>query len=236
MSLRTGTRPARAAALTRGLATLRAHGPYVLVDRVAPRLGVRRLLVLERRADSAAASDVHDLAGVTLHAWSGDDAALQALAELDAAAGANQAARATRLVRYQEQLARGDRPFVAERDGRPCALCWTAAGATPIAYLGCELRLRSDERYLYDAITRHDARGARLMPALYAHALGALARDGVARTVTLVRPSNAPMLRAMAHAGFSVCGSLARLTIAGRALYLGKPGVAFVPVRQRRGA
>jgi len=229
MSPRTGTRPARSAALRRGLATLRAHGPYVLVDRVAPRLGLRRLLVLERHTGSAAASSAYDLAGVTLRAWSCDEAALRALAELDAAGSTDPAARASRLLRYREQLARGDRPFVAERDGRPDALCWAAAGASPIAYLGCELRLRSDERYLYDAITRPDARGERLMPALYAHALAALARDGVTRAVTLVRPSNAPMLRAMARAGFSVCGSLAQLTIAGRVLHLGRPGVAYVP-------
>jgi GNAT superfamily N-acetyltransferase len=203
-----------------------AHvSPYALLDRLAPRFGLRRLLVMERCVGSAAPAPVRLPAGVRV--GEADARALEAMAALGAAAVASRAATSARLARYREQLARGDRPFVAERDGQLLALCWAAAGAASVPYLACELRLRGDERYLYDALTRVDARGQRLLPALYTHALAELARHGARRAITLVRPVNRPMLRAMQHAGFTPCGALARLSLAGRTLYLGAPGVAY---------
>lgn len=206
-----------------------------LVDRLAPRLGLRRLWVFERRAGAGAHAVVAPAVPATLCAWRDTDLTLEALAGLAPNDGDDTARLAMRLSRYRAQLARGDEPFVAVRGRQLLAQCWVAAACCPVPYLDAELCVAADTRYLYDAITHKAARGEGLMAALYAHVarVMALGPPGTARLLTLVRPSNRPMLAALSRAGFVRCGTLARVTPLERTLQLGRPALTLRPAPRR---
>lgn len=163
----------------------------------------RRLHVLERRIDDAAA-----LA-------SPPPGADVRVVELDDAHAYRHLRPEQPLGEFVRRRAAGALCFAAVDGDRVVGATWAQRGGGWCAYLGREIRLADDEVYLFDTLVDPRRRGTRIAPAIALAQVEALGRRGVVRLVATVLPENRASLRARARSGFRVCGRIGWVGLGG---------------------
>jgi len=217
------------------LRVARDEGLIALLDRVAPYVGVRVLRLMDQPTDAQVDEPPLPDGCVVAEASLAD---LDALAELRGATHEREA-RALGApplpVReaHRKLFESGHRCFVVRRGDRIEALNWIARDSIRIPFLACELRLRPDEAYAYDAFVDPGMRGHGLGPFLLVSIARQLAGEGVRRIVGLVRISNRSSRRSLTKAGYRAAGSIVCFRIAGRSLRFGNARVAYRSLAQR---
>ena len=117
------------------------------------------------------------------------------------------AALASLTGRTREELARrlrdGHRAYVATLDGVPAAFGWVASRTASLGELGLTLRLRPDERYLWNFVTLPEYRGRGIYPRLLEAILTRLRRQGARRLWIAYAPENHASAVGIRRAGFT---------------------------------
>lgn len=208
---------------------LREEGTVGFFDRALPRIGLRRLLFLERRTEPASTAGADPATPLALvEAGEADLDALAALRATDQDEASRTGGSHPSLAqRYRKLTAHGDRCFVIRSEGRVVAAVWVARGAVPVAYVMCDLLLTPDEAYLYDTFVVPELRGRGLASKLYQGVAAQLAASGVSRAVMFVRAHNAPSLQSALKAGFRRTATLGCLRVGARFFHRGRPSVAL---------
>ena len=113
----------------------------------------------------------------------------------------------------KRRLANGHLCFVARYEGGIVSAAWLATGQAWVDYLSREIRLASDEAYLYESFTAPGFRGQNI-PALRAAYETRYFRDaGYRRLVAIIMPENKPALRHAEKAGWQPCGVMGYVKI-----------------------
>jgi len=113
----------------------------------------------------------------------------------------------------EAQLNAGDWCFVARHQGRIVCARWATTRPVWSDYLSCELRLATDEVYIYDVFTKSEFRGQAVSPATSTEMLRYFCTAGYRRIVTMVLPENQPSLRAVAKTGHRPYGLIGYVKI-----------------------
>jgi SAM-dependent methyltransferase len=113
----------------------------------------------------------------------------------------------------RRRLANGHRCFVARYEGGIVSAAWLATGRVWVEYLNREIRLATDEAYLYESFTAPGFRGQNI-PAVRATYETRYFRDaGFRRLVAISMPENKPALRHAEKAGWQPCGVMGYVKI-----------------------
>ena len=106
----------------------------------------------------------------------------------------------------RRRLKEGHQCYAAWHENRIIRVLWITTGSARIKYLGCRIRLASDEAYLYDSFTRPEYRGQNIPAAMPRHYVPKLLADGIRRMVADILPENQPGLRHAVKNGWKPIG------------------------------
>jgi GNAT superfamily N-acetyltransferase len=191
-----------AAKLARALTIARTEGPRALVVKTLSELGCRReVWRLER-----------DLAEPIVEARPGVALTIDPIGceQLDRYAALRGAAS---MDNAQRRLAAGARCYLASHDNRPVASCWTTTRSTHNAFLDCEVPVRDDEAYLFDAFTDPQWRGLGIAPAVCVRQLQDCRAAGLARAFRYTVTFNTTAIRAHRKSGFRPVARIGRIAL-----------------------
>lgn len=124
---------------------------------------------------------------------------------------------------FQKRLERGEQCWTAQQDGRIVSYCWATRDAVEIGEIRGLVRPRSDEIYLYDALTFAEYRGRNLYPALLQRILEHSREDGLRRALIFVLSDNVASIRGVEKAGFKAFQRVTYLTLLGFSRYTYQP-------------
>jgi hypothetical protein len=116
----------------------------------------------------------------------------------------------------RRRRASGDAAAVCVRDGRAAGRVHVRAGVYDEQ--GMVVRLRDDERWLYDGVVAPEKRGAGVYPHLVRTVAEDLAASGVGRLLSAIDRLNAASLRSARRRGGVAIGSVAMVRILGVSL------------------
>ncbi len=106
----------------------------------------------------------------------------------------------------RSRLETGHLCFVARHEGCIVSAAWIATGRVWIDYLACEIRLATDEAYLYESFTSPGFRGQNIPAVRATHETRYFRDAGYRRLVAVIMPENKPALRHAEKAGWKPSG------------------------------
>ncbi len=117
--------------------------------------------------------------------------------------------------------------FAGRIEGMLVTYGWVTFDEEDIGELGLSIRLKAGEAYIWNCATLPAHRGQRLYPALLAHIVGELHRQGLHRVWIGTDTDNLPSQSGMALAGFQPVGDvfISRALTMRRTWLRGRPGV-----------
>lgn len=108
-----------------------------------------------------------------------------------------------------ERFGQGHRCIIARHEGDIVHACWVGYGRVRIDYLSVEIRLGSDEAYVYDAYTAPEWRGRNLTMLRRAFLSRHMSISGIRKLIAVVVPENRPAVKAVLKGGYRRTGTLA---------------------------
>jgi len=116
--------------------------------------------------------------------------------------------------------------YVGRIEGMLVTYGWVTFDEEDIGELGLSIRLKAGEAYIWNCATLLAHRGQRLYPALLAHIVGELHRQGLHRAWIGADSDNLPSQSGMALAGFQPIGDvvISRVPAMRRTWMRGRPG------------
>jgi len=146
------------------------------------------------------------------------------LGDIDDLVSVGQATREDIRARLED----GDRAYIAFDEGAPIGYLWFRSHHWRED--DTEFILDDDERWAYDSYVNPSHRGRRIGPAVTAHAMADLHREGIRRVVSVIDHLNSASLKAARRYGARPAGSFVTVAL---------PGLTVVhehPVGARRGS
>src|SRR5258708_29332459 len=107
-----------------------------------------------------------------------------------------------------QRFARGCHCYAGRIEGKLATYGWVTFDEEDIGELGLSIRLKAGEAYIWNCATLPAHRGQRLYPALLAHIVGELHRQGLHRAWIGTDTDNLPSQTGMALAGFQPVGDV----------------------------
>lgn len=114
----------------------------------------------------------------------------------------------------EARFARGHRCFLVRADDRPVASCWVAPGVpVPLAYLGHDVPLATDEACTFETFTDPAARGRGIGPALRLHVAERVRAAGASRLLAMIDSGSPAAARMVEKLGYERIGFAAALRL-----------------------
>ncbi len=101
----------------------------------------------------------------------------------------------------QERFNEGERCFAVFEKGKIVSYFWALFGFRDFNELHMRFRLRSNQTWMYNAVTVKSARGRGLYPNIICYMAKALAKSGIDEAFIDVESGNAPSIRGLEKAG-----------------------------------